>query len=152
MNTLTDIFLQQIVELFFYIIFGGISFAVVFIVISLTLTGFAFLFQWSKTDLILKLQNVFRFLFLLFVVGALGNSLWYFFLKEQFYHAADVLTYFVPVIPFHSRYIDFECGGYLFNGIQMWHLRLLWFAWAIPCYGIGIFLFLIDYKKRLKQS
>ncbi|EJP15848.1 hypothetical protein LEP1GSC034_1107 [Leptospira interrogans str. 2003000735] len=40
----------------------------------------------------------------------------------------------------------------MFDGIQMWHLRLLWIAWAIPCYGIAIFLFLIYYKKRLKQA
>ncbi|ALE41626.1 cytochrome oxidase [Leptospira interrogans] len=152
MNTLIDTLLQQFIELFFYTIFGGISFAVVFIVSSLTVTGFAFLFHWSRVNLMSKLQSIFQFLLLLFIIGALGNSLWYIFLRERFYHAADVLTYFVPVIPFHNLYVDYECGGYLFDGIQMWHLRLLWIAWAIPCYGIAIFLFLIYYKKRLKQA
>ncbi len=128
MNTLIDTLLQQFIELIFYINFGGISFAVVFIVSSLTITGIAFLFHWSRVNLMSKLQSIFLFLLLLFIIGALGNSLWYNFLRERFYHAADVLTYFVPVIAFHNLYVDYECGGYLFDGIQMWHLRLLWIA------------------------
>lgn len=81
MNTLIDTLLQQFIELFFYIIFGGISFAVVFIVSSLTITGFAFLFHWSRVNLMSKLQSIFQFLLLLFIIGALGNSLWYIFFK-----------------------------------------------------------------------
>ncbi|MEK6692733.1 MAG: hypothetical protein AABY44_04825 [Nitrospirota bacterium] len=126
----------QIGEAFFYFLFSGIVFSPLWVIIIILMLAFKVNTGYYKHFFLLK--RILFFTILLYLWGAVGDTLWFTLITDKLYIRADPTTNYIPIVPFGWWAIDEMCGGRLVDGISIWHLRGLWLIWSIVIWFIAI--------------
>lgn len=136
---------DQALTVLIYVIVAGVLFAVLFALLAAALLP---LLLKKRAFYLPLLSKAALFTALLFLWGGVANSVWSVLPTDRWWVAADVVVFYLPVIPFGEWSLDRVCGGHLLPGVSMWVPRALWLLVTIGVWGASLF----SYKRLRQQS
>ena len=118
-----------------YLVVAGIFFAILLALVAVALLP---LLPKRRAFYLSFLSRAALFTALLFLWGGVANSVWSVLPTDRWWVAADVVVFYLPIIPFGEWSLDRMCGGHLLPGVSMWVPRALWLLVTIGVWGASL--------------